>query len=196
MDPFVEVYHQYVYRQGIGQVTSQVRVDGVLNITRRPMGLPGIDLGHDGRLDPQAAWARGVYLLARLLGKKPPRERPKESKSDKPKGTENPTQVQTPETAQGLGGLFGDERTPTASDLMEYAEQQGWEPVQTETGPLHYVDRNGIRRMTIKRGSPRAPGSGHPHVELRNASGQRIDPYGNPVTRKDPRNHTPIVYDL
>jgi len=35
-----------------------------------------------------------------------------------------------------------------------------------------------------------------PHVEIRNAAGQRIDPYGNTVTRRSPGNHTPIEWDL
>jgi hypothetical protein len=35
-----------------------------------------------------------------------------------------------------------------------------------------------------------------PHVAFRNASGQRVDPYGNLVTRKSPNNHTPITWDL
>jgi hypothetical protein len=35
-----------------------------------------------------------------------------------------------------------------------------------------------------------------PHVPFRNASGQRVDPYGNLVTRKSPTNHTPITCDL
>lgn len=61
---------------------------------------------------------------------------------------------------------------------------------------MKYVDKNGVNRLTIKQGSYRAPSSGNPHVELRNASGQRIDPTGNPVTRRSPGNHTPINFDL
>ena len=49
--------------------------------------------------------------------------------------------------------------------------------------------------MTLKQGSARTPGSEHPHVELRNADGVRIDPHGNPVNRKSPANHTPIDWD-
>ena len=49
--------------------------------------------------------------------------------------------------------------------------------------------------MTIKKGSSRAPDSDQPHVELRDPTGQRVDPDGNPVTRKSPDNHTPIDYD-
>lgn len=69
-------------------------------------------------------------------------------------------------------------------------------PSQTKGGPLKYVDDNGIPRVTIKQGSSRAPGSGNPHVEFKDASGRRIDPAGNPVSRRSPRNHTPIDYDL
>jgi hypothetical protein len=85
---------------------------------------------------------------------------------------------------------------PKASDLEKYAQEQGWTRSQTPNGPIKYTDENGAVRMTIKRGSPRAPGSGSPHVELRNGDGVRTDPYGNPVTRKSPANHTPITWDL
>jgi len=98
--------------------------------------------------------------------------------------------------AKSADDIFKAGRTPKASELQKYAEGQGWKPTQTEGGPLKYVDENGIPRVTIKQGSSRAPGSGSPHVELKDASGQRIDPSGNPVTRKSPGNHTPIDYDL
>lgn len=49
--------------------------------------------------------------------------------------------------------------------------------------------------MTLKSGSDRAPGSAHAHIELRDENGQRIDAQGNPVTRRDPANHTPIEWD-
>lgn len=104
---------------------------------------------------------------------------------------------------RGFGGvtksvddIFKAGRTPKASELKKYADGQGWKPTQTEDGPLKYVDENGIPRVTIKQGSSRAPGSGNSHVELKDATGQRIDPAGNPVTRKSPGNHTPIDYDL
>jgi len=97
---------------------------------------------------------------------------------------------------KGFGNLFEAGRTPKASELKQYAESQGWRPSQSEGGPLKYIDENGISRMTIKQGSSRAPGSADPHVELRDATGQRTDAYGNQVTRKSPGNHTPIDYDL
>jgi hypothetical protein len=84
----------------------------------------------------------------------------------------------------------------TASQLDEFGRSQGWIRSQTATGPIKYTDANGVVRVTIKKGSPRAPGSGSPHVEMRNAEGVRIDPYGNPVTRTSPGNHTPIEWDL
>jgi hypothetical protein len=61
---------------------------------------------------------------------------------------------------------------------------------------VKYLDDNGVNRMTIKSGSSRTPGSENPHVELRDATGQRVDVAGNPVTRKSPGNHTPIVWDI
>ena len=84
----------------------------------------------------------------------------------------------------------------TASGLVDLAESQGWKAVQSPTGPLKYFDSNGIERLVIKRGSARTPGSDFPHVAIRNAAGQRVDPYGNQVTRNSPGNHTPITWDL
>lgn len=81
------------------------------------------------------------------------------------------------------------------SDLEKYAHAQGWTKTQTPNGPPTYVDENDVPRMTLKEGSPRAPGNEYPHVELKDANGQRIDPHGNPVTRKSPGNHTPIEWD-
>ena len=83
----------------------------------------------------------------------------------------------------------------TASQLDEFGAAQGWARSQTATGPVKYTDGNGVVRLTIKQGSPRTPGSGGPHVELRNPGGTRIDPFGNPVSRTSPGNHTPIVWD-
>ena len=84
----------------------------------------------------------------------------------------------------------------TASGLVDLAESQGWKAVQSSGGPLKYFDSNGIERLVIKRGSARTPGSDFPHVAIRNASGRRVDPYGNLVTRKSPGNHTTITWDI
>jgi hypothetical protein len=84
----------------------------------------------------------------------------------------------------------------TASGLIKWAESQKWVRTQTPAGPIKYVDENGIVRVTIKQGSSRAPGSAGAHVELRNASGQRVNPEGDLVTRRSPENHTPIDWDL
>lgn len=84
----------------------------------------------------------------------------------------------------------------TASGLVDLAESQGWKAAQSSSGPLKYFDSNGIERLVIKRGSARTPGSDFPHVAIRNASGQRVDPYGNLVSRNSPGNHTPITWDL
>jgi hypothetical protein len=61
---------------------------------------------------------------------------------------------------------------------------------------LKYLDDHGIARITIKKGSPRTPGSEGPHVELRDSAGKRIDRYGKPAVRRSPDNHTPITWDL
>jgi hypothetical protein len=85
---------------------------------------------------------------------------------------------------------------PKASDFKKWAELQGWKPSQTPNGPLKYVDEKGVTRLTIKQGSPRTPQSETPHVELRNANGNRIDIDGNLVTQRSSQNHTQIEYDL
>jgi len=84
----------------------------------------------------------------------------------------------------------------TASQLDELGAAQGWTRSQSATGPLKYKDGDGIARLTIKRGSDRAPGSGSPHVEIRNDAGLRVDPYGHLVTRSSLGNHTPIEWNL
>lgn len=83
----------------------------------------------------------------------------------------------------------------TASQLDEFGSAQGWVRSQSATGPVKFSDANGVVRLTIKQGSSRAPGSGGPHVELRNAGGLRVDPLGNAVTRRSTGNHTPIIWD-
>jgi hypothetical protein len=89
-------------------------------------------------------------------------------------------------------------KVPKASELIKWAESQGWVPKQSPNGPLKYFDGNGINRLTIKHGSSRTPGSNFPHVEMRNSSGQRVSHYGNPTQRRGPgnQNHTPIQWDL
>ncbi|MFM6192808.1 MAG: hypothetical protein ACKPEN_05625 [Planktothrix sp.] len=85
---------------------------------------------------------------------------------------------------------------PKASDFKLWAELKGWQPTQTTEGPLKYVDENGVVRLTLKQGSSRTPGSDYPHVELRNPDTQRIDIWGNHVTRKSLGNHIRIEWDI
>jgi hypothetical protein len=59
-----------------------------------------------------------------------------------------------------------------------------------------FVDAGGVKRLAIKKGSPRTPGSELPHIEVRNARGDRVDPFGNEVTRRSSSNHVPIEWDL
>jgi len=92
--------------------------------------------------------------------------------------------------------LFKGDRTPKATDLEKYAQEQGWVRSRTENGPVKYTDDNGVTRFTIKRGSQRTPGSETPHIEIRNTDGARIDPEGNLVTKRSPGNHTPIEMDV
>lgn len=95
---------------------------------------------------------------------------------------------------EALGKLTAGGRAK-ASELESFGTNQGWIRSQTTNGPVKFTDSNGIVRLTIKRGSDRAPGSDMPHVEMRNWQGLRIDSYGNLVTRKSPGNHTPIKWD-
>jgi len=140
-----------------------------------------------------AAWkiskniASGVKKIRDIVGMREKLQRIiNMARKAKPKGP-------TP-SGRTLSDLFKG-RTPTASELADWAKSQGWTRIQNPGGPAKYVDENGVVRMTIKEGSPRTPGSETPHVELRDPSGQRIDPNGNPVTRRSPGNHTPIVWD-
>jgi hypothetical protein len=84
-------------------------------------------------------------------------------------------------------------RGAKASDLTRLAESQGWRRVPNPNGPIKYLDDGGVPSLTLKSGSARAP---FPHVEIRNAAGRRVDPYGNPVNRRSPGNHTRIDWDL
>lgn len=132
---------------------------------------------------------KGVQKIADIAKVRKQLERIKnlgrKDKGDEPK----------PPPKQNLDDYFRSGQPPKASELEDYALSQGWTKTQTPGGPAKYVDENGVVRMTIKEGSPRTPGSEHPHVEFRDPSGQRVDPFGNPVTRKSPENHTPIEWD-
>jgi hypothetical protein len=100
-----------------------------------------------------------------------------------------------PDIKPNLHDYFPSGAKPKASELDAWAQAQDWAKTQTENGPPKYVDDNGVVRLTIKEGSPRAPDSGDAHVEIRDEHGQRTDPFGNPVSRKSPHNHTPIDWD-
>lgn len=113
------------------------------------------------------------------------RNLPKETK--KPSGNAN---------FHSLEDIFKNGRRAKASELKIYAESKGWKLQKSQDGPIKYIDENGVVRITIKRGSPRTPGSEQPHVELRSSEGVRIDPLGNPVNRKSLGNHTEIDYDI
>ncbi len=95
-----------------------------------------------------------------------------------------------------LGELFANGRKANASELIKYGKSQGWKAEQSTTGPLTFFDKNGVKRMAIKQGSERTPGSEVPHVALKNGMGKRIDPLGNIVSKRSQGNHTPINYDI
>ncbi|MEM7284295.1 MAG: hypothetical protein AAF438_22055, partial [Pseudomonadota bacterium] len=97
---------------------------------------------------------------------------------------------------QTISHIFRNGRVPKASELQKWAKKQGWKPTQNGTGPVKYIDQNSVTRLTIKRGSTRAPNSDYPHIELRDSAGNRIDPRtGNPTTRRSPNNLTKIEFD-
>jgi len=106
---------------------------------------------------------------------------------------EQPTDIGSGDA--GLSALMGD-APARAAEIVTWATAQGWTRQQSPNGPPKFVDANGIVRVTIKKGSARTPGSETPHVELRDTTGRRVDPYGKPVTRHSTANHTPIVWDL
>ena len=96
-----------------------------------------------------------------------------------------------------LAKLFHN-RTPKASELEEFGDSQpDWTGSQTPTGPKTYRDKHGGKRLVIKKGSARTPGSEHPHVEVFDAQGQRRNPRTwEPVTKRSPGNHIAIDWDL
>ena len=113
-----------------------------------------------------------------------------------PGGTPTPGGPLVPSDPDFAIGQIASGGNAKASDLADWGVSNGWTRTQTANGPIKFVDENGVTRLTIKKGSSRAPGSSAPHIEIRNVDGQRVDVYGNTVTRKSPGNHTPIVWDL
>jgi hypothetical protein len=94
-----------------------------------------------------------------------------------------------------VGSKIDPQGTTTASSIIKESQDVGFTASQTANGPLKMVDENGVARVTLKSGSERAPGSSASHVELKDSNGQRVNSQGQPVTRKSPQNHTPIVDD-
>ena len=94
MDPFVEVYHQYVSRQGSVQVTSRVPVAGVPNITRWDIGAPSFfDTGFDDRLD-RNVWIGSLFkfvveITKRIRVKPKPKPEPEKRAKGPPKPAPN-----------------------------------------------------------------------------------------------------------
>jgi hypothetical protein len=103
-------------------------------------------------------------------------------------------------TGQSLTELFDNgNRTPKASELIDWAVDQGWTQ-RPGPGPRTFVDQNGRVRLKIKVAvqSPGVNADSHvPHVEAFDATGQRIDPHtGLPSGKRQPGNHRPIDFDL
>lgn len=104
--------------------------------------------------------------------------------------------VRTPKPKPVLSDYFAGGRVPTASEIFRFAEVREWKYSKSENGPITFKDENGIKRITLKQGCQRTAGSESPLVEIGDADGVRIYPFGNEVTRKSPGNHTPIDWDL
>lgn len=106
--------------------------------------------------------------------------------------------------SMGLGtdaGVFrllsSSARNTTAKELAAFSGRSGWYPFRKNpTSPLSYVDKRGVPRITIKKGSVRTPGSEIPHASIRNFKGELVDNTGKPTTRRSPGNHTPIDWNL
>jgi RHS repeat-associated protein len=112
-------------------------------------------------------------------------------------GIPEPNLPPAPKASSSLTSMFNRGENVKATELIKFAEQEGWIRKQNENGPIKFIDENGVARLTIKEGSTRAPGSSSPHVEVRDANGKRIDPTtGQNTTRKGGGNHTEIEYDL
>jgi RHS repeat-associated protein len=95
--------------------------------------------------------------------------------------------------SRALPYLWRDGRVPTMRQVANWAERQGFRRTQSPTGPVKYIDRNGVARIEIKQGSPRTPGSELPHIGARNPQGNRIDPRtGNRAPRSSPESHAPV----
>ena len=96
------------------------------------------------------------------------------------------------ESTRRLNRLYRNDNVPSERQLEKFAKEQGWKKSQAENGPAIYSDENGVKRLTIKHGSERTPGSEGPHISYRDAEGQRRDPVtGEKVSRKSEGNHRP-----
>ncbi len=79
------------------------------------------------------------------------------------------------------------------SAMQSLARANGWVLVRrSPTSPLQAFDRSGRLRFTLKTGSQRAPGSGQPHIEMRDLNVGRIDITGSPTARRGAGNHYPM----
>ena len=120
-----------------------------------------------------------------------------------PSSTSDSGQEASPKADPTSGDYpFKPGKAPKASEVKKWAEAQGWKEATNPGGPPTYVDENGTVRVKLKSGSNR-PGlqdeSSDPHVEMRNASGERVDPYnpnGPTVKQRSDENHRPIKWDL
>ncbi len=88
-------------------------------------------------------------------------------------------------------------KAPTADELRNWARSEGW--TNTRTTPAGFEtwsDATGVKRMKIKPASTLdelGPGSKVPRVTIWDASGQRVDGFGRPVTRKSKTAHAPLA---
>ena len=157
MDPFVEVHHQYVAREGSVRVTGRVPVVGTPNITSGDIGRPSFDDLVDMKVGgANLARAIGAWILKKLTRV---RDKPEKTNPDKPKakpeakkGGAKPTPKFEPPTnapqlppsniPQGTRIFRGKptEQYPYGYWKIEKFDGQGWQRLDPRTlkpGPHH-----------------------------------------------------------
>jgi hypothetical protein len=94
-------------------------------------------------------------------------------------------------TVEDLSADFGTEaERGRLHDFVRFTNSHSHQNWTEGRGPCN---GGGVPRLTIKSGSARTPGSEGPHIEVRDPTNQRTDPFGNPVAKQSPGNHYPYV---
>lgn len=94
-----------------------------------------------------------------------------------------------------VGAIVKTDGSTKATDIAAKSREVGFKELPAGSGPQTFVDEAGTKRVTIKSGSARTPGSENPHVSLRRSNGDFVSPAGEKVSRSSAGNHTPIIDD-